>query len=150
MAGGGTPLCRHVREIITEIQGMESELHQNMQKICLIIATDGQASDGTCEELRAALNPLHDLPVWLVVRLCTDANEVIEYWNDIDMNLEVNMDILDDLMGEAKEVNEHNKWVTYGQPLHLLRQFGVSVPELDLLDERPLTAEEVRNVCHIM
>ncbi len=31
-----------------------------------------------------AMRPLHDLPVWVVVRLCTDDDRIGTYWNDVD------------------------------------------------------------------
>ena len=37
-----------------------------------------------------------------------------------------------------------------GEPLHLLRQFGVNIKELDLLDETTLTADQVRDVSVII
>lgn len=34
-----------------------------------------------------------------MVRLCTDEDRIVEYWNNIDAQLEVDMDVLDDLSG---------------------------------------------------
>ena len=42
----GTPLCRHIREVIARIETMESTLRENGQRACVIIATDGESSDG--------------------------------------------------------------------------------------------------------
>ena len=39
---GGTPLCRHIREIIAQIQPMAPQLRAAGQKVALIIATDGE------------------------------------------------------------------------------------------------------------
>jgi len=54
------------------------------------------------------------------------------------------------LTSEAKEVNKMNNWFTYGEPLHMLRQFGIAIKELDMLDEKKLTADQVRDVVAIM
>jgi hypothetical protein len=79
--------------------------------------------------------------------LCTDNEEIVNYWNDIDTQLEVDMDVLDDLFGEAGEVRAGNAWLTYGEPLHRLREWGVHLRELDLIDEVKLSLEDMRSVC---
>jgi hypothetical protein len=58
--------------------------------------------------------------------------------------------VLDDLFGEAAEVYEHNKWLTYGEPIHKLREFGIDVKEFDLLDEEMLSMDQVRTMCAAM
>ena len=65
-----------------------------------------------------ALGSLAGLPVSTVIRLCTDDDEVVNFYNSLDENLELNMDVLDDFVGEAKEIHSKNKWLTYGLPLH--------------------------------
>ena len=144
---GGTPLCRHIREVIVQIRAAEQELRANGQKACVIIATDGESSDGNIAE---AMAPLKDLPVWVVVRLCTDEEKIVTYWNNIDEQLELSMDVLDDLCGEASEVHEKNPWLTYGEPIQRLREFGIAIKELDLLDEAPLSKEQARLYARIM
>ena len=46
----------------------------------------------------------------------------------------------------------HNKnpWVTYGEPLQRLREFGVTVKEIDLMDEICLSPEQTRVVCALL
>ena len=51
------------------------------QRVAVIIATDGESSDG---DIAAAMAPLKDLPVWVVIRLCTDEDKIVDYWNNID------------------------------------------------------------------
>ena len=138
---GGTPLCKHINDIVRQIQGMEDQLRQNGQRAVLVIATDGESSDG---EIAAAMKPLARLPVWVVVRLCTDEDRIVQYWNNIDNELELEMDVLDDYCSEAAEIFKVNPWLTYGEPLHRMREFGVAVKEFDLLDEATLTKEQVR------
>jgi hypothetical protein len=141
--GGGTPLCKHIREVIADIRKISATLIKNNQKACVIIFTDGESSDGNIAE---AMKPLQILPVWVVVRLCTDEDKVVNYWNNIDNELELDMDVLDDLRGEAEEVAQKNGWLTYGEPLHRLREFGVPHKEIDLLDEQTLSLDQMRQL----
>jgi hypothetical protein len=130
---GVTPLCHHVLEVTKQISAGK--------KAALIICTDGEASDG---DITAALKPLHDLPVWVVIRLCTDQDDVVKYWNNVDSALELNMDVIDDPVGESKEIQRINYWLTYGTPLHRLREFGVTAKELD---EVKLSPEQMHKFC---
>ena len=145
--GGGTPLCRHIREVIESIRPMEAQLRAAGQKACVIIATDGESSDG---DIISAMQPLRCMPVWVVVRLCTDEDRIVEYWNNIDSQLELDMDVLDDLSGEAGEVNENNSWLTYAEPMHRLREFGVLIKEIDMMDSNKLSLDQIRRFCSIM
>ena len=140
----GTPLCYHINDIVMKIRAQEAHLRQNGQVACIVIATDGESSDG---DVARAMAPLKQLPVHVVLRLCTSEERIVEYWNKVDQELELNMDVLDDLFSEAKSVNEKNSWLTYGEPLHRMREFGVSTKELDLLDESKLTKEQMVNMC---
>ena len=144
---GRTPLCRHIREVTNEIQNMAESLRANGQKAVIVIATDGESSDG---DLITAMRPLQSLPVWVVIKLCTDEDSIVNYWNDIDGQLELDIDVLDDFCAEATEVHENNKWLTYGLPLHRLREFGITLKEIDLLDETQLTNEQIRNMMSVI
>ena len=50
------------------------------------------------------MRPLQQLPVWVVIRLCTNEDKMVEYWNNIDSAIELNMDVIDDPQGEAAEI----------------------------------------------
>ena len=100
-------------------------------------------SEPTRHSHRLPLTSMRAHQVWLVVRLCTDEDQVVEYWNEIDEHLEKEIDVIDDHAGEAAEVNGHNPWLTYGAPLHRLREWGSSAKVLDFLDERPLSRPEL-------
>jgi hypothetical protein len=145
--GGGTPLCFHIRQIIESIRGMEQQLRASRQMACVIIATDGESSDG---DIAVAMAPLKNLPVWVVIRLCTNDERVVQYWNNIDSQLELDMDVLDDFGSEAEEMRAQNKWMTYGLPIHRLREFGIHIKEFDLLDEKKLTLDGVMKVAKLI
>jgi hypothetical protein len=53
------------------------------------------------------MRPLKHLPVWVVIRLCTDEDKMVDYWNSVDGEIELNMDIIDDPLGEAKEIHRY-------------------------------------------
>ena len=144
---GRTPLCAQIRDVCAEIAADAPLLRANGQRVCLVIASDGQASDGDVME---ALRPLHDVPVWIVIRLCTDDDDVVEYWNGVDEELELDMDVLDDLSGEAAQVIGRCPWLTYGPPLHRLREWGTSAKIFDLIDERALTKSEMFELAKVI
>jgi hypothetical protein len=102
----------------------------------VVIATDGKPTDGDLGEM---LQTFKNLPVWIVVRLCTDNDKVVEYWQDLDNSLDIQMDVLDDFEGEAKEVTDMNPWLNYSPPLHRAREIGAHHRIFDVLDERLLT-----------
>ena len=54
--------------------------------------------------VKGILKPFQDLPVWVVIRLCTDDIKMVDYWNNIDSQVSLHMDVLDDFIGEAKEI----------------------------------------------
>lgn len=86
----------------------------------------------------------------MVVRLCTNEADVAQAWNRVETNLEIELDVLDDLIGEATEIHQYNKWLTYGEPLHRLREWGVQLKDMDLLDESILAPEQMRAVCALV
>jgi len=144
---GQTPICGHIREITATIQEMEPSLRFAGQKACVLIVTDGEATDG---DILEAMRPLQRLPVWVVVRLCTDEDKIVKYWNDLDRQLELDIDVLDDLTGEAEEVNRANPWLVYSDCMHRFREFGSIVKEMCVLDEAPLSSEQMRTICNLL
>jgi hypothetical protein len=155
--GGCTPLTNHILEIQNEVFYMAPELRKKGQKVVIVIATDGLPTDERgyggpqhSQEFVEALRLLEGLPVWVVVRLCTDEDEVVDFYNELDGQLELSMEVLDDFSGEAKEVTGENPWLNYALPLHRLREMGYHDRVFDMLDERALTKTEVRDFCALL
>lgn len=149
--GGSTPLTSHLQEIHGRIAAFADSLRSNDQRAVVILATDGIPSntygESPPEVLAAfteALRSLQELPVWVVVRLCTNEPEVLQYYRSLDESLEYEFEVIDDYLNEAKEIYKHNKWLNYGRPLHLCREMGYHRRLLDLLDERTLAMSELR------
>ena len=63
---------------------------------------------------------------------------------------ELRLDILDDCTGEATEIAKINPWLTYGEPLHRMREFGVTLKELDMLDETRCVGDQILAVVAAM
>ena len=128
--GGCTPLTAHLMEIRSTFDDLPfvEGLRERGQRVVVVIATDGMPTDeqGYANELvrdnfKRALDAFVGLPVWIVVRLCTDDDQVTSYYNSIDEQLEIDIDVLDDIVGEAEEVNSVNPFINYCSPLHRLR-----------------------------
>merc|ERR1711871_1338802 len=145
--GGATPLCTQLNEVYNKVYADANELRERGQRVVVVIATDGESTDG---DLAKVLKKFERLPVWIVIRLCTDEDKIVKYYNDIDGKLELEMDVLDDLEGEAKEVCSHNPWLAYGQPLHRAREFGIHNRLFDILDERAFSSIEFKEFCELL
>jgi hypothetical protein len=99
--------------------------------VAVILATDGLPSDDQgyggdeiTQEFVSALRALEGLPVWIVIRLCTDDKNITKFYNRLDGLLELNLDVLDDFVGESREVQLKNPWLNYALPMHRCRELG--------------------------
>lgn len=149
---GGTPLTARVCEvrdlIVSNMELMRSRSVNH--NAVLVIMTDGLPTEqgvASMDEARrnfeAAIKSLDGLPIQVVVRLCTNDESVVDFYNRLDGQVEIALDVLDDIVGEAEEVMKVQPWLNYGLPLHYVREFGVANPIFDILDERPLTVDEM-------
>lgn len=154
---GVTPLTRHIRQIQEHIQKVAPQLRKAGKQVAIVLATDGTPSDDQgyggdhiTEDFIRALRSLEGLPIWLVVRLCTDEEPVTNFYNNLDGQLEISLEVLDDFINEAKEVHKFNNWINYGLPMHRCRELGYHDRLFDLIDERALTKGELHEFCVLL
>ena len=140
---GTTPMCRQLHDIIASLHSMEGDLRSTNKIALLIIMTDCESTDGNIVDV---LKPLEGMPLQIVIRMCTDERAVTEYWHNINAQLDLDIYVLDHMDIEAVEVMENNNWLTYAEPLHRMREFGVLVPAINYLDYRQLTRIEIKTV----
>merc|ERR1711894_342355 len=128
--------------------------------VFLSIATDGlpttpSSGTSTNHDRDAFIEILRkistSLPVQLVIRLCTDDDSTVAFYNTIDEEMELPLDILDDIVGEAKEIEQAgNGWFTYTPLLHKIREAGSLCKLLDDLDEKSFSNLEIRQFCAML
>jgi len=152
---GTTPLTRHILDIRGTVNSIQDTLQG--RKVAIIIATDGLPTDergyggpAQNDKFITALRSLEGLPVWLVVRLCTDDDRVVAFYNGLDSQLEMSVEVLDDYISEAREVYRKNRWINYTLPLHRCREMGYDNRLFDTMDERMLIKGEIRQFCQLI
>jgi len=141
---GTTPLTEALQRVDGMIRSSSEMLRAAGQKVVVCITTDGLPNDP--KSFISSLQALQSLPVWVVVRLCTSDDSVVDYWSSLDAQLEMSLEVLDDLESEAKEVHAHNPWLTYGPALQMARTFGVQDRLFDLLDEKALLPTQAKEL----
>ena len=81
---GVTPLTDHIQEIHATIEALSSSLIAKGKKVVVVIVTDGLPTDlyrnhilFIKQQFVQSLQSLEDLPVWLVIQLCTDREDAV-------------------------------------------------------------------------
>jgi len=117
-------------------------------QVAIVIATDGLPNEHV--SFLNAMRMMQKLPVYIVVRLCTDDDAAMHFWKTLDLDLNVPVEILDDFESEAHQVYSMNPWITYSLPLQRIREWGYRSEILESLRDRPLTIEEMRDCCALI
>jgi hypothetical protein len=151
---GYTPIAERLNEVYTRIKQDHAELARHGQRVVVVLATDGcpteKGSFGKSTEkdkrglIQCIKRLISELPVFMVIRLTSDEDDVIDFYNQVDQEIELSLEVLDDMESEAKEVHSSgNGWLTYSPLIHKIREGGTLLKLFDLLDERPLTPVEI-------
>lgn len=164
---GKTPLHEAVLEARKDVIRSLPQLRADDTKVTIVICTDGSSTGSEVrnengqampvepyQELEDALESLEGLPVNVVIRLCTDYGEVVDFYNDLDNRFGESsfLDVIDDYEAEAAQVYGQNPWLNYALVLHRMRELGLqgSSGLLDCLDQRPFTGDEIREFCALL
>ncbi len=146
---GVTLLSDHLFEICHQIEQVQDVLLEKGQKAVVVIATDaipsdkyGDASEEAKETFLNTLRRLQLLPVWIVIRLCTNDRKAMAFYRKLDKQLEIPIECVSDYITESKEVRKYNPWLNYSPQLHQCREMGFYHRVFDLLDERALTKDD--------
>jgi len=134
---GATPLDSITRHIKNSL-----DKKNIMVPVCYNIITDGEPNKKQLfeNELRYLAN---HFTIFLTINLCTDDDDIIEYYNDLDVKIGSELgglDVIDDYKGEQLEViKAGNTFITYSHDIHICRMAGCNSVVADLLDETTLS-----------
>jgi hypothetical protein len=152
---GATPISAQLQILHGYITSIAPQLFSKQHTVPIVVTTQGLPTSATGETSSDVINgffrileSFEQLPVSIVLRLCTDDEKAIDFYNSMDKRLKV--DVLDDFYGEALETFLRNPWLTYGLSLHRYREMGLHVRVLDILDERALTMHELKELCYFL
>jgi len=134
---GATPLDAITRHIKNSLDEKDIKV-----PVCYNIITDGEPNKKRLfeNELRYLAN---HFTIFLTINLCTDNDDIIEYYNDLDVKIGSELgglDVIDDYKGEQLEViKAGNTFITYSHDIHICRMAGCNSVVADLLDETALS-----------
>lgn len=161
---GSTPSIIHLKQIVNCILAVPTDLLEE-KAVAIVLVTDhlprdaqGREGEPINNDFIQTLKQLDGLSVWVVIRLSTDEQRVVDFYTELDNSMaylsvnddeaaagggEVHLDVLDDYVSEAAQVQTYNPWLNYGYPLHLCRESAVNFPAFDVLNDRPLLHDEL-------
>ena len=93
---------------------------------------------------------LEGLPLQVIIRVCTLEQTVIDYWQNINAQLDIDIHVLQNINTEASECHDNNPWLSYTDTLQYAREFGLGVPEINALTERQLTRREIHTLAKLL
>jgi hypothetical protein len=142
-----TPLAGHMFALYDQVSALCSSLLPG-QRVAIIIASDGVPSNP--QSFLDAMQALQTLPVYLIVRLCTNDEASMHFWNTLDLDLGIPVEILDDFEEENRIAYAMNPWCNYCVGVQRAREWGFRSKLFEKLRERPLTHSELHDYCALI
>ena len=112
-----SPLCKKLKEVAIAIKIWRENIRMqdpyDNYPISVTLLTDGEpdGDDGSKDDLYEVMRSLENDNVIINVRLCTNEDKILEFYNDIDKRLtlssNITIDVLDDLESEEKQGNTY-------------------------------------------
>ena len=104
------PLSEQIRKIIARLEPEASRLKSQKKYVSVVICTQGvvtdeygQNSPEVMKECIASLFELSDLPVKIVLRLCTSQQSVLDFYKKVE--LDVDCDVMGDYWNEVRDID---------------------------------------------
>lgn len=144
---GRQSIGRYLLDIVEILKDMEDELLATRKVAVLIIMTCCESTDGGIVEV---LKLLVGFSIKIVIRICTEGIQIAEHWQSISAQLDLDISIMSHVKTEAMAVSENNNWLTYAEPLHCLREFGIALPAIDNLGMQQLSPHELWTLARIL
>lgn len=155
--GGTTPIHYHLQELIGPIQSLLPSLYDSNRRLVICVCTDSIPTDANgienpemIQDFILTLQQFTEWPVQVVIRLLTDEERVVHFYQHLSTTTNTRLQVLDDYVSECRQVQEHNPWLHYGYPLHLCREQGIHMDVLETLSKRALTATELIEISRII
>ena len=142
-----TPLSGHMWALYDQVSALCSSLLPG-QRVAIIVASDGVPSNP--QSFLDAMEALQTLPVYLIVRLCTNDEASMHFWNTLDLDLGIPVEILDDFEEENRIAYAMNPWCNYCVGVQRAREWGFRSKLFEKLRERPLTHSELHDYCALI
>jgi hypothetical protein len=145
--GGSTPLSETINNIIPDLRKIR-------EPCTLVIFTDGKPDGGLDGFKKTLQNLLRvvESNVAITINLCTDEEEVVDFYNVLDSDEEMrrllhdkssHIDVNDDACSESKEVLSKNPWIRFNHMNYIAKLAGCLNKAFDYIDERALSKDEI-------
>ena len=123
------------------LNNLKSEINYSSGQKKLVIITDGKSHNS---DIAKTLKEIQGFDVSITIRLFTDDEKSITYWNNINKDLEIKLDIINSYFNEIIKVKKYNPKLNYTTYFHKLREYGVIDPRFHHIDQISLSKYDIK------